>query len=470
MGSNWILVIDICLLSAFLGLGTLLKRKVPLFKKFLIPNAIIAGFIGMIVGPQVLNFVPNGSLLGHNLEQIVYHAMAIGFISLALKERTREKGTEITNTGVGIVSTYLMQGILGFSITLFMAFTFMKDLFPSFGLLLPLAFGQGPGQASSIGGQWALVMSPDGIPGIVDGANIGLTIAAIGFLWACFGGVLLINFFVKKKGFKPDQFDPEDAKANMIEEHDRPDDIPLSESIDRLTVQLFLIGIVYLITWGVIAGLNFLLKDLGTLGATLGNLLWGFHFIFGAVIAIGVRMIFDNMKKRKVMNRTYPNNFLLQRIAGASFDYMITAGITAISIAVLGRYWIPTITITTVGMIFTMIYVYQLSKRIYSNHVIESTVALYGMLTGTISTGLALLREVDPNFKTPVAKHLVLGSGVGLLFGFPLLILLSVPIVGYTTGNNMYYLYTMIGFIVYFVFLLLTMWFTKRKELKKDGK
>ena len=39
MGSNWILVIDICLLSAFLGLGTLLKRKVPLFKKFLIPNS-----------------------------------------------------------------------------------------------------------------------------------------------------------------------------------------------------------------------------------------------------------------------------------------------------------------------------------------------------------------------------------------------------------------------------------------------
>lgn len=470
MGSNWILVIDICLLSAFLGLGTLLKRKVPLFKKFLIPNAIIAGFIGMIVGPQLLNFVPNGSLLGPNLEQIVYHAMAVGFISLALKERTREKGTEITNTGVGIVSTYLMQGILGFSITLFMAFTFMKDLFPSFGLLLPLAFGQGPGQASSIGGQWALVLSPDGVPGIVDGANIGLTIAAIGFLWACFGGVFLINYFVKKKGFKPDQFDPEDAKANMIEERDRPDDIPLSESIDRLTVQIFLIGIVYLMTWGLISGLNFLLKDLGTLGETLGNLLWGFHFIFGAVIAIGVRMIFDKMKQKKIMNRTYPNNFLLQRIAGASFDFMITAGITAISIAVLGRYWIPTITLTTIGMLATMFYVYHLSKRIYSDHVIESTVALYGMLTGTISTGLALLREVDPNFKTPVAKHLVLGSGVGLLFGFPLLILLSVPIVGYTTGNTMYYLYTMIGFIVYFAFLLLTMWFTKRKELKKEGK
>lgn len=469
MNSSWVLVIDICLLSAFLGIGTFLKRKVPIFKKFLIPNAIIAGFVGLVVGPQVLNLVPKGALLGGNLEQIVYHAMAIGFISLALKERTREKGVDITNTGIGIVSTYLMQAILGFSITIFMAFTFIKDLFPSFGLLLPLAFGQGPGQASSIGGQWAQVLSPEGIPGIVGGANIGLSIAAIGFLWACIGGVPLINYFVKKRGFVPGAYAKKNPEVKMVNETDRADDIPLSESIDRLTVQIFLIGIVYLLTWLVISGIQLLIKDLGTLGLTVSNLLWGFHFIIGAVIALGLRRIFDKMKEKKIMNRTYPNNFLLQRIAGASFDYMVTAGITAISIAILGKYWIPTITITTIGMVATMLYVYHLCKRIYSDHVIESTVAMYGMLTGTISTGLALLREVDPEFKTPVAKHLVLGSGVGLLFGFPLLILLGVPITGYTLGNNMYYLYTMIGFVLYFIFLLLTMRFNKKRALRKEN-
>jgi len=469
MNSSWVLVIDICLLSLFLGVGTFLKRKIPIFKKFLVPNAIIAGFIGLLAGPQVLNIVPKGALSGSNLEQLVYHAMAIGFIALALKERTREKGVEITNTGIGIVSTYLMQAILGFSITLFMAFTFLKDLFPSFGLLLPLAFGQGPGQASSIGGQWAQILSPAGVPGIVGGANIGLSIAAIGFLWACIGGVPLINYFVKKKGFKPGQYAKEKRSVKMVNETDRADDIPLSESIDRLTVQIFLIGIVYLLTWMVISGIQYLLKDFGTLGLTVSNLLWGFHFIIGAVIALGLRIIFDKMKEKKIMNRTYPNNFLLQRIAGASFDYMVTAGITAISISILGKYWIPTITMTTVGMIATMLYVYHLAKRIYSDHVVESTVALYGMLTGTISTGLALLREVDPDFNTPVAKHLVLGSGVGLLFGFPLLILLGLPITGYVIGNNMYYLYTMIAFIGYFIFLLLAMKFNKKRALKREN-
>jgi glutamate:Na+ symporter, ESS family len=462
MKEGWTLVIDFCLLSLFLGAGTLLKRKVGFFRKFLIPNSIIAGFVGLLAAQLINRFFPDLRILqSGTLERMVYHLMAIGFISLALKERTRDKGTEITNTGLVIVSTYLIQGILGFGITLFLAFTFIPDLFPSFGLLLPLGFGQGPGQASSIGGQWELI---NGVPALVGGANIGLSIAAIGFLWACLGGVPLINYFVKKKGFKPEKFDEADADSHMIEERDRPDDIPLSESIDRITVQFFLIGIVYLITYFVISGMSALFGIFGNFGTTISNMLWGFHFIIGSLVAIVVRIIFDRLKKRGVMTRSYPNNFLLQRIAGGSFDYMVTAGITAISIKILYDYLVPTILITSLGMILTMVYLYYLCKKIYSSHVVESTLALYGMLTGTISTGLALLREVDPNFRTPAAKQLVLGSGVGLFFGFPLMILLGLPIHGYSIGDTRYYLYTMIAFVVYFALLCLFMWVTKRRE------
>ncbi|MFO7611423.1 MAG: sodium/glutamate symporter [Clostridia bacterium] len=454
------IVVDICLLSVFLAIGTFFKRKITFFRKFLVPNSIIAGFIGLIVGPSLLNIVPKGSLAGDTLELLVYHLMAVGFIALALKERKKEKGVEISNTGIAIVSTYLMQGILGLAITLILAYTFLKDLFPPFGLLLPLGFGQGPGQASSIGGSWEII---NGMPGLENGGNIGLSIAAIGFVWACIGGIPLINYFVRKKGFKPAVFDEKDAESQMIEERDRPDDIPLSESIDRITVQIFLIGIVYLITYGVILGLSFLLNKLGSYGATVADMLWGFHFIIGSVVALLVRIFLDKMRNRGIMSRSYPNNFLLQRIAGGAFDYMVTAGIAAISIAVLGTYWIPTIIVTTLGMIATMAYLYVLCRKIYSSHVVESTLAMYGMLTGTISTGLALLREVDPNFRTPVAKHLVLGSGVGLLFGVPLMALLALPINGFSLGQPVYYLYTMLAFIAYFGFLLLLMYFNKRR-------
>ena len=49
--------------------------------------------------------------------------------------------------------------------------------------------------------------------------------------------------------------------------------------------------------------------------------------------------------------------------------------------------------------------------------------AMYGMLTGTASTGIILLREIDKDFKTPAADNLVYQNFPAMLFGFPILIL-----------------------------------------------
>ena len=48
---------------------------------------------------------------------------------------------------------------------------------------------------------------------------------------------------------------------------------------------------------------------------------------------------------------------------------------------------------------------------------------MYGMLTGTASTGVILLREIDGDFKTPVADNLVYQQFPAMVFGFPILLL-----------------------------------------------
>jgi ESS family glutamate:Na+ symporter len=193
---------------------------------------------------------------------------------------------------------------------------------------------------------------------------------------------------------------------------------------------------------------------LGTFGQTLAQLLWGFHFIIGSLFAILLRMIFDLMKKKKIMIRNYPNNYLLQRISGGCFDFMIAASIAAISLGIVLEYIVPIGLITTAGGIVTIFFTIYICKRIYPKHQLENILALFGMLTGTISTGLALLREVDPNFRSEAAENLVLGSGVGLFLGFPLMILLNVPIFRYLSGQPIMYLYTLLGLITYFAILL----------------
>ena len=48
---------------------------------------------------------------------------------------------------------------------------------------------------------------------------------------------------------------------------------------------------------------------------------------------------------------------------------------------------------------------------------------MYGMLTGTASTGIILLREIDGEFKTPVADNLVYQNFPAIVFGFPMMLL-----------------------------------------------
>ena len=51
---------------------------------------------------------------------------------------------------------------------------------------------------------------------------------------------------------------------------------------------------------------------------------------------------------------------------------------------------------------------------------------MYGMLTGTISSGVLLLREIDPQLETPAANNLVVGSSFGILLGAPVLVLVGI--------------------------------------------
>lgn len=63
-----------------------------------------------------------------------------------------------------------------------------------------------------------------------------------------------------------------------------------------------------------------------------------------------------------------------------------------------------------------------------TGHHLARNAAVFGFLTGTIASGLALLRMVDPELDTPVAEELACAGGLSLLVGFPLLLMLNFPL------------------------------------------
>jgi len=453
MNQNWIMVTEFLWLSLFIGIGVFFKRKVYFFRKYLFPTAIIAGFIGLLSGPEVLNLI---ELNTERLGSIVYHLMAVGSISIALKKREHVHSRNIFNSGVYIVSIFVIQGIVGFALSLLLVNTFFPGLFPVFGLLLPLGFGLGPGQAYAIGSQWEAI-------GFFQGGNIGLSIATIGFLWACIVGVILMNYLIKKGIFKINSDSVYPKKAKMYKEIDSGE-LSLTASLDDISIQLFLIGLVYLVTYLTLIGLNEILVPMGIYGETLAQLFWGFHFIIGTIYAILLKVVINLLKNMKIMTHEYPNSYMLQRIAGGSFDYMIAAAITAISLKTLQYYLIPTLLITTAGGIATIIFILWMTRRVFKEHIFENTFAFLGAYTGTFSTGMALLKQVDPGFRSDASENIVLGTAIALFFGFPLMVILNIPIFGYVTNQPLMYLVALLAFFIYFGILYFILYKNRPKE------
>lgn len=293
--------------------------------------------------------------------------------------------------------------------------------------------------------------------GFTNGGTIGLTIATIGFLWAAFGGIAMLNLMVKRKksiGIPIEKPKVVERVETLVKDYEFSD-------IDGMTIQVMSIGSVYLVTYLFLKYFTAWIGNFGTFGETFAQVLWGFHFVIGVIFAFSFRRGYDIIRKKKKIE--YLNSFLLQRVAGIVFDYMVAASIAAISLELIKEYIIPIFIITTAGGIVTILYTIYFSKRIYRKAVLEHIVTFFGMHTGTISTGIALLREVDPQFESGTAEDMVIGSGLALFLGLPLMIIINIPILGFKLGKPIYYLYTLGALILYFG-LLYIFWFLRVKR------
>lgn len=447
----WSPIIQIGIIAALILLANVLRRKVTLFRKSLMPTAVLAGFVLLL-----LRSVGIVKMSTEFLDTLTYHTLALGFIaqSLRIPEKQADDGNLTgLKSGALIVSTYLVQVLVGFVVSLGLAYTIMPDLFKASGVLLAMAYGQGPGQANNVGGTYEAL-------GMAGGRSFGLSLAAAGYLCACIVGVIYLNVINRKKMIHRAENKGLVSGSVTTEIFQDENEIPVAESIDRLSVQAALIGMVYLLTYLLTAGVVWLLETLAPgLAKSVSSLLWGFNFIVGSMVAMACRSVISGLRKAKVMNRQYQNNYLLSRLAGLCFDIMIVAGIAGIDISDLSGNWLPFLLMAVLGGIVTFAYLRWMSKKLYPGYEYEGFLSMFGMLTGTISSGVLLLREIDPEFKTPASNNLVLGSSFGIAFGFPVLLL-----VNFAAQGTVQVFATAAIAAAYMVALLILMFKAKRRN------
>ena len=400
--------------------ANLLKKHLKFLQASLIPTSVLAGLMILVVS-TIYKAVSKNNMFDvrafnfagtTNLEIITFHCLAFGFISMNFSSKKKKlsgkRAREIFNTGVTTVSSYLLQGILGLGITIIAA-GFVTDLISASGMLLPFGYGQGTGQALNFGSLY------ENDYAFIGGKNFGLSVAALGFLSASIGGVIHLNI-MKARGklkiyTKNDSIQNEETKESKTENKKF-----INGGLEDLSIQISTVFITYMLAY-------FLIALLGNVLPGFKSVLYGFNFLIGVLVASILKFILSFMEKKNIIEEDYINAEQMDKLGSFFFDLMIVAGIAAIQLDLLKDYWPTLLTMGILGLLVTYIYNRFVAKKLFPEYSESQFLMMYGMLTGTASTGVILLREIDKDFATPAADNLVYQNFPAIVFGFPMMLL-----------------------------------------------
>jgi len=380
--SIWSLLIDLSIISGLLLLGTVLRARIKWIQSLFLPASMIAGFIGLGLGPSGLDLLPFSSQFDSYpglLIAVIFAAIPIGAAKVQIKEiihRVREMWS------YSMLLTVLMWGGGAF-FGLVVINQIFKDIPSGFGLILGAGFLGGHGTAAAIGEAFDKY-------GWEEAMTLGMTSATIGILVAVLGGILIIKRNTEKgntqfiSSFKEL---PHELRTGLIDANNRTEmgrETLSSNSVDPLVFHLSIIAFV--------VGVSYWITDL-------------LETYFPAIslpllsIAFVVALLFQKLM-RAVKADSYIDQRVMDRIGGSATDYLVAIGIASINITVVMDYAVPLIVLFIFGTIWAYVIFRFIGPNIFKNFWFEKALFGWGWSTGTVAMGLALLRIVDPELKS----------------------------------------------------------------------
>ncbi|MFD1212754.1 sodium/glutamate symporter [Arthrobacter sp. GCM10027362] len=372
----WDLLVDAGFICALLIIGTLLRARFRLVQTMLLPASIIAGVLGLALGPNGAGVLPFSDNLGSYagiLNGVVFAALPLTG-SFAFRGQLRAAKVMWSYS----VSTYVLQWGLGLLITVAVLGQFF-ELPNGFGLLLAAGFVGGFGTAAAVG-------STLGEAGWDEATSLGFTSATIGVLVGVVGGLILARWGVKKglAGVAGSLADlPEHMRTGLVRNAKDRDPIghgTVSESsLDPLTLHIALIAAITAAGYLGGLGLEMLFDVKVPLFATA--------FISGLI----VRLVLDRMPARHYVDGT-----TMKSISGTATDLLVTVGIASIVPSIVVSFALPLALLLIFGVIYCVLMFRYLTPRMFSQRWLERGLFTWGWATGAVATGIALLKVVDP--------------------------------------------------------------------------
>lgn len=386
------LFLDFALASILILAGQFLRSKLTIFQRFFMPSSMIAGFLGLILGPNVLNVLPFSGSIGSYAGILIILIFTI--VGVNGFEFSKGSGKEEAKRIVGFQLYRLVSFFAQFAIPILLTVFVFKKIWPNlnegFGMLLASGFYGGHGTAAAVGNTFAEL-------GWADANDLAITFATIGILTGVFVGLALIKTATKKgqTGYIKDfKYIDGDLKTGLVSKENRQsigEETISPVSLDTLCFHLSVIM--------AIAGVSYMLnKWIGN------NIVSGIpDFTIAYIIALVFFLIF---RKSKIYD--YIDTGINDKISGTSTDYLVFFGIASIKLDVVAKYAGPLALMSLIGIAIVVLIVYPLGRGYNKDSWFERAIFVFGYSTGVFAIGFVLLRIVDPDNKSRTVEDTAL--------------------------------------------------------------
>lgn len=398
-----------------------LRAKIRFFQRFLVPAGIIAGTLGFLLISLGLIGYPSPEgwkpLSTGTFGTISFHLFSFGFGIIGLGCFSRQsKGRSMTLIKGALWMDllfwlfYSLQAMTGYGITELYATLTGSDLTTETGFLAGFGFAFGPGQALSVGMSWE---NDYGLPHCI---SLGLAYAAAGFMVANFVGVPLANWGLRK-GYTSCA-ESEISQEFLTGLRPESSQIPAcrlttySGNVDTLAMHFAVAALVYALAWLFCYVLKYFLLPPNYEAAS-----FGFIYLYALFAGMIVRLCLNHTAAGE-----YYHDDVQNRLLGMTIDYMIISALMAVNSATVISYLAPFLLTVVACTLVTLFGVVWLGRRL-GQYSFERLLVVFGLITGTAASGLALLRIVDSDFQTPAAAEVGLNNVYALIPMFPFLLI-----------------------------------------------
>ena len=374
----WTLFVDIGIISLLLLLGKLMRVKIKFIQKLFIPPSLLAGFIGLALGPHGFDVLPISSQTG------TYAGILIAFIFGALpltSQKTKgnqEIGAMWVYSQAGMLLQWAFGGLLGL-----LVLSQFWPLSPAFGITMPSGYCGGHGTAAAIGQAFGQLGQDEIL-------TLAMTAATFGIVASVILGLIFVKWGTKNKhtAYLADYKDlPSELRTGLLPQEKREsmgESTCSSISIDSLTFNLAIISAISLGGYGI--------------SKLAAYYMPGFELpVFRCAFVAGI-IIKKMLDKTRASESICPQS--VGHISGAMTDYLVAFGIASIKLSVVLEYIVPLAILLLSGLVVTLIYVFFMGRKLMKECWFEKALFTWGWFTGTMAMGIALLRVVDPKMKS----------------------------------------------------------------------